>query len=133
MSILPPSATKHDLNGIGSASAAGVVAALATNPSTSFLTAGFIGKIVFYLLKTFFTSLASMGLVLLNVGAEKLLAAIDRSNFDGSLDTAEKLIQEIRNTGRELTPEETKQIDDKVIEQFRKFAKMTRKKQNAPS
>lgn len=128
MPILPPSADKHDLGGIGGTSAALVMAALASNPGTTFLTAGILGKIVYWFLSSLFTKLASMGLVLLNVGTEKLLTALYKSNFDGSFESAEKLIAEIRGTGRELTPEETKKIDDDVINQFRKFAKMTRSK-----
>ena len=126
MAIIPPSAEKHDLSGIGSASAASILAVLSANPSTSFLTVGFLGKVVFFFAEKIFTGLASMGLVILNVGAEKLSAAIDKSNYDGSMRSAFEFIEEIRKTGRELTSEETKKIDDEVITQFRKFAKMTR-------
>lgn len=63
----------------------------------------------------------------MNVGAEKISAAIDHSNFDGSLDSAQKLISEIRNTGKDLTPEEIKAIDDPVIEAFKKFATIGRR------
>lgn len=128
MSIVPPSAEKHDLDGIGDASASAAIAALAANPSTSFLTAGLSGKILFWILSKFFSALASMGLVVLNVGAEKLSTAISKAGYDGSFESAEKLIEEIRNTGRDLTPEEAKAIDDKVIEAFRKFAVIARKK-----
>lgn len=72
--------------------------------------------------------LASGGLVMLNVGAEKLQTAVDKVDYDTSWETAERLINEIRKTGRELTPEEIKAIDDKVIAQFRKFGKLGRKK-----
>lgn len=64
----------------------------------------------------------------MNVGAEKFSAVIDRINFDGSLESAEKLIEEIRRTGKDLTPEEAKAIDDGVIIAFRKFAKIGRRK-----
>ena len=126
--MLPPSAKKHDFDGIGSASAASVLAVLTANPSTSFLTAGLSGKILFYILKNFFSGLASMGLVILNLGAEKLLGAIEKSNYDGSFESAMNLIDEIRKTGRELTQEEINEIDGEVIVAFRKFAKMTRKR-----
>lgn len=128
MSILPPSADKHQLNGIGQASAASVFAVLAAYPPTAFLTAGFTGKMIYFFLCKIFTSLASMGLVMMNLGAEKLLGAIEKSNYDGSMESAYKLIEEIRRTGRELSAEETQKIDDEVIIQFRKFAKMTRKR-----
>ena len=128
MPIIPPSAEKFKLEGIGNASAASILAALATNPSTSFLAAGISAKILFWIISKIFSGLASMGIVILNVGAEKLAVALDKVNFDGSLESAEQFIEEIRKTGRELTPEEIKKIDDSVIEQLRKFAKITRKK-----
>lgn len=127
MSLLPPSSAKHDLSGIGAASAAVIMAILATNPSTVFLTVGIPGKIVFWILEKIFTRLASSGLVILNVGAEKISVVIDKVKFDGSIESAEKLIAEIRKTGRELTPEEIKAIDDDVIIVFRKFAKIGRR------
>lgn len=126
-------ADKHDLGGIGDASAALVMAALAANPGTLFLTTGIQGKILFWLLSKAFTKMASVGLVILNVGAENLATAIERSKFDGSFESAERLIEEIRSTGRDMTPEEMSAIDGKVIDQFRKFAKMARKKNDAKS
>lgn len=128
MSLLPPSAEKHKLDGIGGASAAVVFAALSSNPYTAWMTAGIQGKIFFWVCENIFAWLASVGLVLLNVGAENLLAVIDKANFDSSLESAEKFIAEIRKTGRDLTPQEIKEIDDKVIVQFRKFAKIARKR-----
>ena len=83
---------------------------------------------MFYLLTQLFSALASLGLVLLNVGAERIITAVDKYGFDGSFETAEKLIEEIRKTGRDLAPEEIKTIDEEVIKQFRKFAKLGRKK-----
>ncbi len=130
MSLLPPSSTKHDLSGIGGASAAAIMVVLAANPSTLFLTVGIQGKIIYWILEKIFTRLASSGLVILNVGAEKIDIALDKVHFDGSMDSAEKLIAEIRKTGRELTPEETKAIDEKVFIAFRKFAKISRRKDN---
>jgi len=120
--------SKHKLDGLGEASAAMVLASLAANPPTSFLAVGISGKIVFFILTRIFSGLASLGLVMLNVGAEKLSTIIDKHNFDGSWESAENIINEIRNSGRDMTPEETKKIDDEVIKSFRKFAKLARKK-----
>lgn len=128
MPVIPPSAVKHGLSGIGEASASAAIAALSANPSTAFLTAGLSGKILFWILTKVFSGFASMGLVILNVGAEKLAVAADKVEFDGSMESAEKFIEEIRKTGRELTPEEVKKIDDEVIAAFRKFATLARKK-----
>lgn len=124
MSLL---SSKHKLDGIGEASASAVLASLAVNPSTLFLTVGVSGKITFFILSKIFSGFASMGLVVLNVGGERLITAFDKVGFDGSLETADKLIEEIRNTGRDMTSEEIKNIDDGVIKQFRKFAKIGRK------
>lgn len=128
MAVIPPSATKHKLDGIGEASAAAALAALAANPSTSFLASGMSAKIIFWIFTKFFSGLASMGLVLLNVGADKLLTVYDKVNFDGSFESAEQFIEEIKKTGRELTDEEIKKIDGGVIATFRKFAKIGRRK-----
>lgn len=129
MNPLLPSEEKYEFSGIGSASAAVVFAALAANPTTSWMTVGVIpGKIVFYILSRVFSKFASKGVVLLNVGADSLLTAMEKSAFDGSLESSYKLIDEIRSSGRNLTEDETKKIDEQVILQFRKFAKMTRGK-----
>ena len=129
MNILLPK-QKHSLDGIGSASAAGIMAALLTNPATAGFAASIGGRILNYILTGLFSWLASAGLVLMNVGAENLMTAIDKHSFDGSMESAEKLIDAIRASGRELTPEEIKSIDDKVKEAFRKFAKIGKKKKD---
>lgn len=131
MALTTPSAEKHKLEGIGAVAAAAILAVLAANPSLAFLASGFVGKIVFWFLTKMFSRLASMGLVLLNVDAEKLLVAVDKIDFDGSWETSEKLIDEIRKSGRDLSDEEIKTIDTEVIKQFRKFAKMARKRRTA--
>lgn len=128
MSLISGPIKKHKLEGIGSASAAMVLASFASNPSLSFLTLNMSGKILFWVLTKFFSAMASLGLVVLNVGAEKLLTALDKVNYDGSWESADKMMAEIRKTGRDLTPQETKTIDDEVIKSFRKFAKFGRKK-----
>ena len=110
---------KHRLEGIGEASAAVVLAALKANPNTSFLSGGIAGKIAFFFLKLLFMFLADLGLIVLNVGAEKLKTIIDQNDFDESFDDAEKLIEKIRSTGRELTEDEIKSIDGPVIDAFR--------------
>lgn len=119
---------KYDFSGIGSASAVMVLTALAANPGTAFLTTGLSGKIVAWILTKFFSSLASMGLVVLNIGASRVETLVDGKRFDGSWDTAEELIAAIRSSGREMTPEEVKAIDDPVIAAFRKWASFARKK-----
>jgi hypothetical protein len=119
---------KHKLNGIGGASSAMVLASLASNPGTLFLTQGLSGIIVGWILRKVFSSLASLGLVMANVGVEKLITIVDKIDFDGSFESAEELIKAIQDSGRNLTPEEAATIDQKVIDSFRKFGKLGRRK-----
>lgn len=126
--MIPSPLRKHKFKGIGAASASAVLAALASNPGTAWFVAGIPGKIVMWILTQAFSMLASLGLVILNVGAAKMETLVDGKNFDGSWDSAEEFIAAIRNSGRELTPEEVKKIDDPVIATFRKFAGFARKK-----
>lgn len=121
-------AGKHKLIGIGGASAKLIMAAFAGNPSLAFLSVGLLGKFVSWILTQFFSALASVGLVLLNVGAERIETYLDGKSFDGSLDSAEKMIADIRRQGRELTSAEIKKIDDPVIAAFRRWASFARKK-----
>lgn len=113
---------------IGKAGAAIIMAVFAATPATTFLTVGILGKIIFWILECICAYLASLGLIVLNVGAAKLDTIVDGGDFDGSWDTAEKLISGIRNTGRDLTPAEIKAIDQPVIDAFRKFANFGRTK-----
>jgi len=126
MALVSGPVTKHKLTGIGEASASAVLALLSTNPQTSFLAIGISGKIIFWGLSKVFTLAASGGLVMMNIGAEKLLIAIEKTDYDGSREKADKLIEEIRKTGRDLTPEEIKRIDAEVIKSFRKFGRFVR-------
>lgn len=119
---------KHKLVGIGGASARLVMAAMAGNPSLAFLSVGLLGKFVAWFLTQFFSALASLGLVILNVGAERMATYFDGNNFDGSLDAAEKMIADIRAQGRDLTPAEIEKIDAPVIAAFRKWASFARRK-----
>ena len=124
---------KYHFEGIGEAGAATIIAGLSANPNTIFLTKGFVGKIIFFLLKRFCMFLADKGLIVMNLGAAKVQTIADKGTFDGSWDTAEKLIEGIRNEGRELTDEEIKEIDQQVIDAFRKFANFGRVRQRRHS
>lgn len=114
--------------GIGEAGAAMAMAALAANPATIGLTTGFTGKVIFFIWKLIFMALASIGLVVLNVGVAKIETIVDEKNMDDSWDDADKVIAAIRATGRELTPEEELAIDTPVIDAFRKWASFARTK-----
>lgn len=118
----------YRFSGIGEASASVILAVLMVNPATAYLATGIVGKITFFICKIFSMWLASLGLVVMNVGAAKLETIIDGGKFDESWNTAENLIKKIRESGRELTNEEIKQIDDAVIVAFKKFATFGRDK-----
>lgn len=105
-----------------------VLAAFAANPGTLFLTTGILGKIVTWGLTQLFSMMASAGLVLLNVGASRVETLIDGNKFDGTWDSAEEFIKAIRDTGRDMTPEEIARIDGPVIEAFRKWGHFAGKK-----
>ncbi len=110
-------AFKYKFDGIAKASATVTFLALA---STSFapLTIGFTGKVFFFFLQFFYTGLASIGLVVLNIGIADLKTISEKNDFDGSFDEAFKIINA---KGGKLTDAEKKSIDNKVIAAFRKF------------
>jgi len=120
---------KRKFEGIGETSAAIILAGLAANPSTLFLSSGFLGKIVFQISKYFCMMLANLGLIVMNLGAAKLQVIVDGGNYDGSWEKAEELLKKIRDQGREITDEEIKQIDGAVIDAFREFANFGRVRQ----
>lgn len=111
--------TKHDFKGIGKASALMVMTAFAGNPATLFLSQGIAGRIINYGLTILFSRLASLGLVVLNVGVVTVETLAEAKEFDGSFDEAFAIINK---KGKGLTDEEIKAIDNKVIAAFRKFA-----------
>lgn len=117
MSALEP-ARKYKFEGIGKASATATFVALASTPLAK-LTQGFVGKILYALLTLFFSGLASVGLVVLNIGIAKVETLLEQKDFDGSFDEAFKIINA---KGGKLTQQEIAEIDSKVIDAFRKFA-----------
>lgn len=126
MSLINQPASKHKFVGIGEAGAAIIIGGLAANPNTVWLTAGFLGRAVWFAAKLIVMGLASLGLVVLNVGAEKISVINDQNNYDGSWESALKLIDQIQQGGRELTDEEKTRIDAPVKAAFRKFGRFGR-------
>lgn len=116
MDILNP---KYKFEGIGAASATAAMAALSTTSLAPF-TAGFAGKITFQLLKLIFMSLASAGLIVLNVGVAKVEVLLEEHDYNSSWEEAEKILKEKK--GQELTQNEINSIDDPVKDAFRRFA-----------
>ncbi len=114
---------KYKFDGIGKAGALATFAALAANPNTIAFTQGILGKIIFWFLTKLYSGLASLGLVVLNLGVAKVELLIDQKEFDGSFDDAFRIINE---KGGKLTDKEKAQIDAKVIAAFRKFGPFSR-------
>lgn len=110
---------KYKFEGIGEKSATAVMLLLAATPYGHWFTIGPQGKIVHYLLQQFFMWVASNGLILLNIGIADLETNLEKSAFDGSLESALKLV-EASKMG--LTDAQKKAIDDRVIAAFDKFA-----------
>jgi hypothetical protein len=117
---------KHKFDGIGQTAASIIMAGLAANPSTAILASGFLGKVMFIIFKYICMMLANLGLIVMNVGAEKLETIVAAGDFDGSWEKAEEMLNKIRQEHREMTPDEIKKIDDGVITAFRKFASFGR-------
>jgi ABC-type transport system involved in cytochrome c biogenesis permease subunit len=122
MGLLPPAATKYKFDGIGKAGAVATFAAMAMTPYAA-ITQGFWGKILFVFLEWFYSCLASVGLVVLNIGVANVETLIEQSEFDGSFEDAFKIINA---KGGKLSDAEKAAIDNKVIAAFRKFASFGR-------
>lgn len=121
-------ATKYDFSGIGAAEATLLLAALAATPATLWLTTGIVGAFMRWLLTRVFSMGASAGLVILNVGAERVEGMVDQHGFDGSFDSAEKILDAARDAHQTLTPAQIQAIDAPVINSFRKWASFARQK-----
>lgn len=126
MGVINQPATRYKFEGIGETGAAIIVAGLSTNPQFAWLTVGILGRFTFFAAKLITMGLASLGLVVLNVGVAKISTIVDASNFDGSWESAKRLIDEAHRQGRELSDAEKKAIDAPVKDAFRKFGRFGR-------
>lgn len=109
---------KYKFEGIGTLGATLMSGALAASPF-AFLTTGIWGKITFWVLQKASAYFANKGLIFLNVGVEAVSAYSDRKDFDGSFESAIRIVNE---HGDNLTDAEKKAIDDSVIAAFDKFS-----------
>lgn len=110
---------RYDFKGIQKAGLVAVFAALATQPSTAWMTRGIAGSIVGKLLEMALNFLANKGLILLNTGADFVRTKFEQAAFDRAMDEALAKIQSKQGV---LTEAEKKEVDDAVIASFRKFA-----------
>lgn len=116
-------ANKYKFSGIGNASAKLVMAFLVSQGQV-WAAGGIWANIVSWFLAQAFSMGASMGLVLVNVGADAVEELIDKNGFDGSFDSAEKLLDSAHQAHQELTPEQIAAIDAPVKNAFRKFGQI---------
>lgn len=79
------------------------------------LEGSFFGRIVNGFLQMIVARLNSKGITFLNVGVERIDKFLDQKNWDGTLEGAIKFVEEHNGN---LTPEQIKAIDDKVIAAF---------------
>jgi len=102
--------SKYNFKGIKAQGAIGIKLALASNPSTVWMTKiPLIGT----LLEFGVNWLANNGLVLMNIGAIIVNGEVDQALLDRAIDEGYKKLE---NPNIKLTPEQMKEIDDKVME-----------------
>jgi len=109
---------KNQFEGISKYNATMIFAALASNPNTTFMTTGFLGKLVFFFIEKFSTWLVNQGLALANIGLNKIFILQEKKDYNKAFDEAFNLIL---NTKEPLTKQQKDQIDEKIKAAFRKF------------
>jgi hypothetical protein len=104
-----PLSGKYDFKGIKEQGANGLKLALASNPSTIWMT-----KLPFVMSVLAFAVnwAANNGLIILNIGAIYVNGEVDQSILDRSIDDG---LKKVEQAGATLTPEQIKEIDDAVI------------------
>ena len=115
---------RYDFKGIKKLGAKGLALALSSTPWGAWLVnTPFISTFTNLLLELIVNWLANEGLIILNIAAIQVSGEMDQKQFDDAMSEAFKIIE---FPGAKLTPEQMKEIDDKVIEAFRKFAVFTK-------
>lgn len=109
---------KYDFPGIKKLGIAGLRVALASSPYTAwFIKFGAFSDLIMGFAVNW---LANKGLIVLNLGAIYVEGEIDQFVMDKAMDEA---LKEITNLGGldKLTPEQKREIDDRVIKAARRF------------
>lgn len=104
-----PISGKYDFKGIKKTGRLALKAALATNPSTAWLSKG--GAIIDLVLEFGLNWLANKGLVLMNVSVYYVGGKLDKDALDKAIGAGIDVV----DSGKVLTPEQMKEIDDAVI------------------
>lgn len=123
---LPPQ--KYKFDGFGKWNAIIVMRLLVATGWGVSLTTGLPGKITYWILKRVGSYMASYGVVLGNIGIERVEELIEKGNFDDSL--SDEIFSEL---AKGVTPERGKEIDDKVIDAFDKFITFGKLRDNRDS
>ncbi len=109
--------TKYQFKNIGKASAVATFAALAVSyPPFLAFSQTFGGKCVFTVLCWLYTGLASIGVIVLNVGVDYIKTVAEKNQFDGTMESAIKSVEQ-----GNLTPQQGAAIDDSVIQAHNNF------------
>lgn len=112
---------KYDFRGIKRYGARGLEVALASTAwGAALLKMPVIGNVLSASLELFVNWLANKGLLVLNLAAISIEGEFDQKSFDAAMDEALGAVA----LGK-LTPKQQKEIDDKVIVAFRRFAKLS--------
>lgn len=112
---------KYDFKGIKKFGAKGLLSALGSTPFGALILKWGFGSSIEICFEWFANWLANKGLIVLNVAAIQIEGEWDQKAFDAAMDEALSQVK----SGL-LTPQQQKEIDDKVIRAFRKFAMLSK-------
>lgn len=107
---------KYDFKGIKKFGAKGLALALASTTWASWLFTPFLSPITDFILQQFVNWMANSGLMVINIGAIIVNGELDEKGFNNAFNEG---LQRVQIGG--LTPEQKKEIDDKVIAAARAF------------
>lgn len=113
---------KYDFPGMKKAGSVAFKALLASTTWGASILAGPLAKLVDPLTGALSEWLANKGLLVVNLGAVVIEGKIDQGRFDRAMEEALERIK----IGT-LTEEQKQEIDNEVIEAFRRFGRITRK------
>lgn len=103
--------------------AEGIRSALLSSPKTAWLIAW--PALTNFILESVSNYFANKGLIVLNIGAIYVEGELSQNQLDKSIDNYLKYIQ----LGKELTPQQIREIDNEVIRAARNFIPYTRPNQ----
>lgn len=111
---------KYSFPGIKKWGAKGISLALASTTWGASLAGSFLAPVLNVFLEQLVNWLANKGLIVVNIGAAFVEGEIDQKKFDSAIEEGLARLK----TGN-LSDEEKKKIDQKVIDAIRKFGRIT--------